>query len=101
MSWAAECRCSMNGTRDPAGMVTWLAETPVEVMVIVAAIGPIVGALARSVAPPPPPPQAANANASRRQLPHVHKDSCAHQKNFLEMLKPRYQSSLDVPPRAN
>ena len=84
----------------PTGTVTSLGVTlPVASMVMVAAIGAVVGRRRGG--------GAAVATAGGEREDHGASRSLCwrrvdpHQKNFLEMLNPRYQSSLDVPPRAS
>ena len=90
----------------PGATVTLDGETPAAVIVMVAATVP-------PVPPPPPPPDGPvpglsspppHADAKQREQDDRRRrreSLSGHQKNFLEMLNPRYQSSLPVPPRAS
>ena len=49
---------------------------------------------------PPPPPHATAVRATTTAAANPPVNRLSHQKNFLVRLKPKYQLSLPVPPRA-
>ena len=96
-----------NVTLWPMVMETCCGLTPFAVIVIVAPLGPAEPVDAEiTVVPPvgellPPPHETRRGSCQPRQRPDVSTSGRrTHQKNFLEMLKPRYQLSLVTPPRA-
>ena len=96
-----------NVTREPGGTVTSCGDTPLAVIVIVAATVRRFRRRRRRRRRTGRPGSSSPPHADDDRAPAGRSNDAAdeslsgHQKNFLEMLKPRYQSSLPVPPRAS